>query len=54
MCTTTTFHVVYVPVVEKQIRWSKRCKDKSLVGKVKRNGHAGQHEQEVGLQAGSG
>ena len=28
-------HVVYVPVVEKQIRWSKRCKDKSLVGKVK-------------------
>lgn len=28
-------HVVYVPVVEKQIHWSKRCKDKSLVGKVK-------------------
>ena len=28
-------HVVYVPVVEKQIRWSKRCKDKSLVGKLK-------------------
>ena len=28
-------HVVYVPVVEKQIRWSKRCKDKSLIGKVK-------------------
>lgn len=28
-------HVVYVPVVEKQVRWSKRCKDKSLVGKVK-------------------
>ena len=28
-------HVIYVPVVEKQIRWSKRCKDKSLVGKVK-------------------
>ena len=24
-------HVVYMPVVEKQIRWSKRCKDKSLV-----------------------
>ena len=40
--------------VEKQIRWSKRCKDKSLIGKVKRNGHAGQHEQEVGLQAGAG
>ena len=28
-------HVVYVPVVEKQILWSKRCKDKALVGKVK-------------------
>ncbi len=28
-------HVVYVPVVEKQIRWSKRCKDKALVGTVK-------------------
>ena len=28
-------HVVYVPVVQKEIRWTKRCKDKSLVGKVK-------------------
>ena len=28
-------HVVYVPVVEKQILWSQRCKDKSLVGTVK-------------------
>lgn len=28
-------HVIYVPVVEKQILWSKRCKDKSLVGTVK-------------------
>ena len=28
-------HVVYVPVVEKQILWSKRCKDKSLIGTVK-------------------
>lgn len=28
-------HVVYVPVVEKQIFWSKRCKDPSLVGTVK-------------------
>ena len=28
-------HVVYIPVVEKQILWSKRCKDKSLVGAVK-------------------
>lgn len=28
-------HVVYIPVMEKQILWSKRCKDKSLVGTVK-------------------
>ena len=28
-------HVVYIPVVEKQILWSKRCRDKSLVGTVK-------------------
>ena len=28
-------HVVYVPVVDKEIRWSKRCKDPSLVGTVK-------------------
>ena len=28
-------HVVYVPVVEKQILWSKRCKAPALVGTVK-------------------
>lgn len=28
-------HVVYVSVVEKQALWTKRCKDKSLVGTVK-------------------
>lgn len=28
-------HVVYIPVVEKQILWTKRCKDTSLVGTVK-------------------
>jgi hypothetical protein len=28
-------HVIYVPVVEKEILWSKRCKDQSLVGTVK-------------------
>ena len=28
-------HVVYIPVVKKEIRWTKRCKDKSLVGKIK-------------------
>ena len=28
-------HVVYVPVVEKKILWSKRCKDENLRGTVK-------------------
>ena len=28
-------HVIYVPVVKKEVKWSKRCKDKSLVGTVK-------------------
>lgn len=28
-------HVVYVPVVEKEIKWSKRCKDPALVGTTK-------------------
>ena len=28
-------HVVYVPIVEKQILWTKRCKDPALVGTVK-------------------
>ncbi len=32
-------HVVYVPVVEKQILWTKRCKDKALVGTVKETIH---------------
>ncbi|MCL2427372.1 MAG: plasmid recombination protein, partial [Oscillospiraceae bacterium] len=28
-------HVVYVPVVDKEVKWTKRCKDPDLVGKVK-------------------
>ena len=28
-------HVVYVPVVDKEIKWLKRCKNQSLVGTVK-------------------
>ncbi len=28
-------HVVYVPVVDKEIKWTKRCKDPALVGTVK-------------------
>ena len=32
-------HVVYVPVVDKEVRWTKRCKDPSLVGTVKEVKH---------------
>ena len=32
-------HVVYIPVVEKEVRWTKRCKDPELVGKVKERIH---------------
>lgn len=28
-------HVVYIPVVEKEIKWSKRCKDTALAGTTK-------------------
>lgn len=28
-------HVVYIPIVQKEIKWTKKCKDKFLVGKVK-------------------
>ena len=28
-------HIMYVPVVQKEVKWSKRCKDKALVGTVK-------------------
>jgi len=28
-------HVIYVPVVQKETKWTKRCKDKSLVGTTK-------------------
>ena len=28
-------HVVYLPVVQKEIKWSKRCKDPALVGTTK-------------------
>ena len=30
-------HVVYIPVVEKEVLWTKRCKDPALVGTVKEN-----------------
>ncbi len=28
-------HVVYIPVVEKEVKWTKRCKDPALVGTTK-------------------
>ena len=30
-------HVIAIPIVEKEIRWTKRCKDKSLIGTTKDN-----------------
>ena len=46
-------HVVYIPVVEKQILWSKRCKDEALRGTVKEIDHTGQPQQKMGFQAGA-
>jgi len=28
-------HVTYIPVVEKEVKWTKKCKDKELIGTVK-------------------
>ena len=47
-------HVVYVSVVEKQILWSKRCKDKALVGTVKETVMQVSRSKEVGIQAPAG
>jgi hypothetical protein len=38
-------HVVYIPVVEKEIRWTKRCKDEALVGTVKEVIHQVSHSK---------
>ena len=38
-------HVVYIPVVEKEIRWTKRCKDKALVGTVREVIHQVSHSK---------
>lgn len=47
-------HVVYVPVVEKQILWSKRCKGQGVGRHSQGDRHAGQPKQEVGIQAPAG
>lgn len=41
-------HVVYIPVVEKDIRWTKRCRDKALIGKVKEVVHQVSHSKKWG------
>ena len=38
-------HVMYLPVVEKEVKWSKRCKDKSLVGTTKEVIHQISHSK---------
>jgi len=38
-------HVIYLPVVEKQVKWSKRCRDPSLVGTTKEIIHQISHSK---------
>ena len=38
-------HVVYIPVVDKAIKWSKRCKDKNLVGTTREVIHQVSHSK---------
>ena len=43
-------HVVALPVVEKEIRWTKRCKDPALVGTVKEVIHQVSHSKKWASQ----
>ncbi len=43
-------HVVALPVVEKEVRWSKRCKDPALVGMVKEVVHQISHSKKWASQ----
>ena len=43
-------HVVALPVVEKEVRWSKRCKDPALVGTVKEIVHQVSHSKKWASQ----
>jgi hypothetical protein len=38
-------HVIYLPVVEKHVKWSKRCRDPSLVGTTKEIIHQISHSK---------
>ena len=43
-------HVVALPVVEKEVRWSKRCKDPALIGTVKEVIHQVSHSKKWASQ----
>ena len=43
-------HVMALPVVEKEVRWSKRCKDPALVGTVKEVVHQVSHSKKWASQ----
>jgi len=43
-------HVIYIPVVEKEVRWSKRCRDPTLVGTVKEVIHQISHSKKWAFQ----
>ncbi len=38
-------HVIYIPIVEKEVKWSKRCRDPTLVGTVKEVIHQISHSK---------
>jgi len=38
-------HVIYIPVVDKEVKWTKKCKDKALVGTVKEVIHQISHSK---------
>jgi len=38
-------HVIYLPVVDKEVKWSKRCKDKALIGTTKEIIHQISHSK---------
>lgn len=43
-------HIMALPVVDKEVRWTKRCKDPELVGKVKEVIHQVSHSKNGGLK----
>lgn len=43
-------HVIYIPVVEKEVKWSKRCRDPTLVGTVKEVIHQISHSKKWAFQ----